>query len=78
MLCLACRHRKLVKIDDSLLFLSQIPRQLYSRRSEKLVSEMVDFHQCVPHNEVSWLIPDSTEYVTLVKVTGVKTTNLTS
>lgn len=65
LLCLACRHRKLVRIDGSLLFLSQIPRQLYSRRSEKLVSEMVDFHQCVPHNEVRWLIPDSRRYVWL-------------
>lgn len=30
----------------------QIPRQLYTTRSEKLVSEMVDFHHCIPH-EVS-------------------------
>lgn len=30
----------------------QIPRQLYTTRSEKLVSEMVDFHHCIPHNEV--------------------------
>lgn len=30
----------------------QIPRQLYTTRSERLVSEMVDFHHCIPH-EVS-------------------------
>ncbi|XP_056151366.1 interphotoreceptor matrix proteoglycan 1 [Lampris incognitus] len=30
----------------------EIPRQLYTTRSEKLVSEMVDFHHCIPHNEV--------------------------
>nr|XP_040055942.1 interphotoreceptor matrix proteoglycan 1 isoform X2 [Gasterosteus aculeatus aculeatus] len=30
----------------------EIPRQLYTTRSEKLVSEMVDFHQCIPHNEL--------------------------
>ncbi|XP_060919550.1 interphotoreceptor matrix proteoglycan 2 [Labrus mixtus] len=29
----------------------EIPRQLYTTRSEKLVSEMVDFHHCIPHNE---------------------------
>ncbi|XP_051502337.1 interphotoreceptor matrix proteoglycan 1-like isoform X2 [Myxocyprinus asiaticus] len=30
----------------------EIPRQLNTRRSEKLVSEMgSDFHQCLPHNE---------------------------
>ncbi|XP_067311469.1 interphotoreceptor matrix proteoglycan 1 [Pseudorasbora parva] len=29
----------------------EIPRQLYARRSEKLTSEMVDFHQCIPPNE---------------------------
>ncbi|XP_065803763.1 interphotoreceptor matrix proteoglycan 1 isoform X2 [Labrus bergylta] len=30
----------------------EIPRQLYTTRSEKLVSEMVDFHHCIPHNEI--------------------------
>ncbi|XP_068615955.1 interphotoreceptor matrix proteoglycan 1-like, partial [Brachionichthys hirsutus] len=30
----------------------EIPRKLYTTRSEKLVSEMVDFHHCIPHNEV--------------------------
>ncbi|XP_039641602.1 interphotoreceptor matrix proteoglycan 1 isoform X3 [Perca fluviatilis] len=30
----------------------EIPRQLYTTRSEKLVSEMVDFHHCIPHNEL--------------------------
>ncbi|XP_053290839.1 interphotoreceptor matrix proteoglycan 1 [Pleuronectes platessa] len=30
----------------------EIPRQLYTTRSEKLVSEIVDFHHCIPHNEV--------------------------
>ncbi|KAM9777662.1 interphotoreceptor matrix proteoglycan 1 [Neosynchiropus ocellatus] len=29
----------------------EIPRQLYTTRSEKLVSDMVDFHHCIPHNE---------------------------
>uniref|UniRef100_UPI0037E8A084 interphotoreceptor matrix proteoglycan 1 n=1 Tax=Semicossyphus pulcher TaxID=241346 RepID=UPI0037E8A084 len=31
----------------------EIPRQLYTTRSDKLVSEMVDFHHCIPHSEVS-------------------------
>ncbi|XP_061699942.1 interphotoreceptor matrix proteoglycan 1 isoform X2 [Syngnathoides biaculeatus] len=35
----------------------EIPRQLYTTRSEKLVSELVDFHQCIPHNE-TWRLPD--------------------
>ncbi|KAL6105569.1 impg1 [Pungitius sinensis] len=39
----------------------EIPRQLYTTRSEKLVSEMVDFHQCIPHNE-TWR--PQTEYRT--------------
>ncbi|XP_052001645.1 interphotoreceptor matrix proteoglycan 1-like [Xyrauchen texanus] len=39
--------RSLVSIQLSI----EIPRQLYTRRSENLVSEMVDFHQCIPHNE---------------------------
>ncbi|XP_028251777.1 interphotoreceptor matrix proteoglycan 1 [Parambassis ranga] len=30
----------------------EIPRQLYTTRSEKLVSDMVDFHHCIPHNEI--------------------------
>ncbi|XP_073339298.1 interphotoreceptor matrix proteoglycan 1 [Pagrus major] len=30
----------------------EIPRQLYTTRSEKLVSEMADFHHCIPQNEV--------------------------
>lgn len=30
----------------------QIPRQLYTTRSERLMSEMVDFHHFIPHNEV--------------------------
>ncbi|XP_030643277.1 interphotoreceptor matrix proteoglycan 1 [Chanos chanos] len=34
----------------------EIPRQLYTTRSEKLVSEMVDFHHCIPHNE-TWRRP---------------------
>lgn len=33
----------------------QIPRQLYTTRSEKLVSEMVDFHHRLPFNEVRFL-----------------------
>ncbi|XP_043119344.1 interphotoreceptor matrix proteoglycan 1 [Puntigrus tetrazona] len=36
---------------ESLQLSFEIPRQLYTRRSEKLMSEMVDFHQCIPHNE---------------------------
>ncbi|XP_035022956.1 interphotoreceptor matrix proteoglycan 1 isoform X1 [Hippoglossus stenolepis] len=35
----------------------EIPRQLYTTRSEKLVSEIVDFHHCIPHNE-TWLLPN--------------------
>ncbi|XP_019712895.1 interphotoreceptor matrix proteoglycan 1-like isoform X2 [Hippocampus comes] len=35
----------------------EIPRQLYTTRSEKLVSELVDFHQCIPHNE-TWRLPN--------------------
>ncbi|XP_068195229.1 interphotoreceptor matrix proteoglycan 1 isoform X2 [Antennarius striatus] len=35
----------------------EIPRQLYTTRSEKLVSEMVDFHHCIPHNE-TWRWPN--------------------
>ncbi|CAL8287125.1 unnamed protein product [Lota lota] len=30
----------------------EIPRQLYSSRTERLVSGMVDFHHCIPHNEM--------------------------
>ncbi|XP_029983225.1 interphotoreceptor matrix proteoglycan 1 isoform X2 [Sphaeramia orbicularis] len=30
----------------------EIPRQLYTTRSEKLVSGMVDFHHCIPHDEL--------------------------
>ncbi|XP_045919415.1 interphotoreceptor matrix proteoglycan 1 [Micropterus dolomieu] len=30
----------------------EIPRQLYTTRSERLVSEMVDFHHSIPQNEV--------------------------
>ncbi|XP_016140356.1 interphotoreceptor matrix proteoglycan 1 [Sinocyclocheilus grahami] len=36
---------------ESLQLSIEIPRQLYTRRSEKLMSEMVDVHQCIPHNE---------------------------
>ncbi|KAM9787277.1 interphotoreceptor matrix proteoglycan 1 isoform 3-T3 [Syngnathus typhle] len=35
----------------------EIPRQLYTTRSEKLISELVDFHQCIPHNE-TWRLPN--------------------
>ncbi|CAK6956908.1 LOW QUALITY PROTEIN: interphotoreceptor matrix proteoglycan 1 [Scomber scombrus] len=35
----------------------EIPRQLYTTRSDKLVSEMVDFHHCIPHN-VAWRLPN--------------------
>ncbi|XP_024910569.1 interphotoreceptor matrix proteoglycan 1-like isoform X1 [Cynoglossus semilaevis] len=34
----------------------EIPRHLYTTRSEKLVSEMVDFHQCIPHQ--TWQLPN--------------------
>ncbi|XP_072546559.1 interphotoreceptor matrix proteoglycan 1 [Salminus brasiliensis] len=33
----------------------EVPRQLYTRRSEKLVPEMVDFHHCIPHHE-TWRV----------------------
>ncbi|KAK7142087.1 hypothetical protein R3I94_011701 [Phoxinus phoxinus] len=36
---------------ESIQLSIEIPRQLYTRRSEKLTSEMVDFHQCIPPNE---------------------------
>ncbi|XP_016148303.1 interphotoreceptor matrix proteoglycan 1-like [Sinocyclocheilus grahami] len=36
---------------ESLQLSTEIPRQLDTRRSEKLMSEMVDFHQCIPHNK---------------------------
>ncbi|KAI1895796.1 hypothetical protein AGOR_G00110460 [Albula goreensis] len=39
----------------------EIPRQLYTTRPDKLVSEMVDFHHCIPHNE-TWQL--SNEYRT--------------
>ncbi|KAM3871236.1 interphotoreceptor matrix proteoglycan 1 [Diretmus argenteus] len=39
----------------------EIPRQLYTTKSERLVSEMVDFHHCIPHNE-TWHSPN--EYKT--------------
>ncbi|XP_035243321.1 interphotoreceptor matrix proteoglycan 1 [Anguilla anguilla] len=29
----------------------EIPRQIYTTRSDELVPEMVDFHRCIPHNE---------------------------
>ncbi|XP_030298921.1 interphotoreceptor matrix proteoglycan 1 isoform X2 [Sparus aurata] len=35
----------------------EIPRQLYTTRSEKLVSEMVDFHHCIPQTE-TWRRPN--------------------
>ncbi|XP_017269652.1 interphotoreceptor matrix proteoglycan 1 isoform X2 [Kryptolebias marmoratus] len=35
----------------------EIPRQLYTTRSEKLVSEMVDFHHSMPHSE-TWRLPN--------------------
>ncbi|XP_056915259.1 interphotoreceptor matrix proteoglycan 1 isoform X3 [Takifugu flavidus] len=34
----------------------EIPRQLYTTRSERLMSEMVDFHHFIPHNE-TWRRP---------------------
>ncbi|XP_056445717.1 interphotoreceptor matrix proteoglycan 1 [Gadus chalcogrammus] len=30
----------------------EIPRQLYSSRTQRLVSGTVDFHHCIPHNEL--------------------------
>ncbi|KAF7201715.1 interphotoreceptor matrix proteoglycan 1 isoform X2 [Nothobranchius furzeri] len=35
----------------------EIPRQLYTTRSEKLVSEMVDFHHSMPRSE-TWQLPN--------------------
>lgn len=35
-----------------MLLSPQIPRQLYTTRSEQLMSEMVGFHHCIPHNKV--------------------------
>uniref|UniRef100_UPI0009B2F0A8 interphotoreceptor matrix proteoglycan 1 n=1 Tax=Monopterus albus TaxID=43700 RepID=UPI0009B2F0A8 len=35
----------------------EIPRQLYTTTPEKLVSEMVDFHCCIPHSE-RWRPPN--------------------
>ncbi|XP_058470643.1 interphotoreceptor matrix proteoglycan 1 isoform X2 [Solea solea] len=35
----------------------EIPRQLYTTRPEKLVSEIVDFHHFIPHNE-TWSLPN--------------------
>ncbi|KAM6917407.1 interphotoreceptor matrix proteoglycan 1 [Lycodopsis pacificus] len=40
----------LVSIENIHLSI-EIPRQLYTTRSEMLVSEMVDFHHCIPQNE---------------------------
>ncbi|XP_077096118.1 interphotoreceptor matrix proteoglycan 1 isoform X2 [Siphateles boraxobius] len=34
---------------ESIQLSIEIPRQLYTRRSEKLTSEMVDIHQCTPN-----------------------------
>ncbi|KAI4889542.1 hypothetical protein NFI96_033111, partial [Prochilodus magdalenae] len=36
---------------ESMQLSFEMPRQLYTRRSEKLVPEMVDFHHCIPHYE---------------------------
>nr|XP_043904232.1 interphotoreceptor matrix proteoglycan 2 isoform X2 [Solea senegalensis] len=36
----------------------EIPRQLYTTRPEKLVSEMVDFHHFIPHNELYDAVKD--------------------
>ncbi|XP_036448516.1 interphotoreceptor matrix proteoglycan 1 [Colossoma macropomum] len=36
---------------DNIHLSIEMPRQLYARRSEKLVPEMVDFHHCIPHHE---------------------------
>ncbi|KAM3595427.1 uncharacterized protein V6R79_023391 [Siganus canaliculatus] len=35
----------------------EIPRQLYTTRSENLVSGLVDFHHCIPHSE-TWRRPN--------------------
>ncbi|MED6242347.1 hypothetical protein ATANTOWER_003441 [Ataeniobius toweri] len=35
----------------------EIPRQLYTTRSEKLVSDMVGFHHSLPHSE-TWRLPN--------------------
>ncbi|KAL2098785.1 hypothetical protein ACEWY4_005265 [Coilia grayii] len=33
----------------------EIPRQLYTTRTDKLVSDIVDFHQCISHDEVAMI-----------------------
>ncbi|KAM9354850.1 interphotoreceptor matrix proteoglycan 1 [Pholidichthys leucotaenia] len=37
---------------DNIRLSIEIPRQLYTTRSEQLVSEIVDFDHCMPHNEM--------------------------
>ncbi|XP_034715119.1 interphotoreceptor matrix proteoglycan 1 isoform X4 [Etheostoma cragini] len=44
----------------------EIPRQLYTTRSETLVSEIVDFHHCIPHNE-TWRPPNEYRKCCLVR-----------
>nr|XP_015210674.1 PREDICTED: interphotoreceptor matrix proteoglycan 1 isoform X3 [Lepisosteus oculatus] len=41
----------------------EIPRYLYTTRPDKLVSEMVDFHHCMPQSE-TWQLSRSSEYGT--------------
>ncbi|KAF3844926.1 hypothetical protein F7725_008089, partial [Dissostichus mawsoni] len=52
-----CDELVSVPLDPPLIITCLIPRQLYTTRSEKLVSEIVDFHHCIPHNEVSGRSP---------------------
>ncbi|XP_011488621.1 interphotoreceptor matrix proteoglycan 1-like isoform X2 [Oryzias latipes] len=44
----------------------EIPRQLYTTRSEKLVSEMVDFHHRLPFNE-TWRLPNENRTCCLLR-----------
>nr|XP_061824306.1 interphotoreceptor matrix proteoglycan 1-like isoform X1 [Nerophis lumbriciformis] len=50
-------ERELYASVENIHLSIEIPRQLYTTRSEKLMSELVDFHQCIPHNE-TWRLPN--------------------
>ncbi|KAK1170170.1 interphotoreceptor matrix proteoglycan 1-like, partial [Acipenser oxyrinchus oxyrinchus] len=36
--------------------LTRVPRYLYTTKPDKLVSEIVDFHRCLPHSEVRYTV----------------------
>ncbi|XP_061751881.1 interphotoreceptor matrix proteoglycan 1 isoform X2 [Nerophis ophidion] len=50
-------ERELYASVENIHLSIEIPRKLYTTRSEKLMSELVDFHQCIPHNE-TWRLPN--------------------